>query len=121
MRGVAVVLVAIAALGVVSGCSKSIADINARPERFYEKKIDFRGQLTRRQDLPGETLLEVASRRGARILVKGPREVEAVTGDWVRVRGILVPETRVGDKILYDVVAADEVTRVRAPRLPEFM
>ena len=102
-------------------CGTTIAGINARPERYYQHPVDFTGELIRRQDLPGETLLEVADRRGARILVRGPAKVDALTGEWVRVRGILVPEARVGDRILYDVVTAEQVTRTRAPRLPDLM
>jgi hypothetical protein len=105
----------------LAGCGVSISDINARPDRYYQHTVDFRGHLTRRQDLPGETLLEVADARGARILVRAPGGVEAVTGDWVRVRGILVPEARVGDTVLYDVVAAERVSRVRRPRFANLM
>ena len=114
-------LVAVALCATLAACGATIAGINARPERYYQKTVDFSGRLTRRQDLPGETLLEVADRRGARILVRAPAGVEALTGDWVHVRGILVPEARVGDAVLYDVVTAERVTRARAPRLPDLM
>ena len=105
----------------LAGCGMTVADINARPDRYYQHKVDFTARLTRRQDLPNETLLEVADAHGARILVRAPAGVEALTGQWVRVRGILVPEARVGDSVLYDVVAADDVTRTRAPRFPDLM
>ena len=118
---VAPILLAVA-LGVTSaGCGVTVADINARPDKYYQHKVDFTGQLTRRQDLPGETLLEVADSHGARILVRAPAGVEVLTGQWVRVRGILVPEARVGDATLYDVVTAERVTRARAPRFAGLM
>jgi len=37
------------------------------------------------------------------------------------VTGLLVPETRVGDAVLYDIVLADDVVRTRAPRLMGLM
>ena len=41
-------------------------------------------------------------------------------GDWVKVEGVLVPEARVGDRVLYDVVVAEtSVSRTRAPRFPD--
>jgi hypothetical protein len=120
MRLVALLLAG-ALCATTAGCGATIAKINARPERYYQKKIDFDGRLARRQDLPGETLLEVMDRRGARILVRADAGLDATAGDWVRVRGILVPEARVGETTLYDVVAADSITKRRAPRLPDFM
>jgi hypothetical protein len=119
MRLVAVTLAA--ALCATTGCGQSIGTINARPERYYQKKVSFDGRLARRQDLPGETLLEVTDRRGARILVRAPAGVGAVTGDWVSVKGVLVPEARVGQTTLYDVVAADKVSKRSPPRIPDLM
>ena len=54
--------------------------------------------------------------RGARILVRAPASFDLERGDWVKIQGILVPETRVGDSVLYDVVTADEISRAREPR-----
>ena len=120
MRVVPVLLAV--ALGIASaGCSVTVADINARPDKYYQHKVDFTGRLTRRQDLPAETLLEIADARGSRILVRAPAGVEVLTGQWVRVRGILVPEARVGDATLYDVVTAEKVTRAREPRFAGLM
>lgn len=114
-------LVAGVLCAVLAACGPTVADMNARPDKYYQHTVDFTGRLTRRQDLPGETLLEVADTHGARILVRAPAGLEALTGDWVRVRGILVPEARVGDTVLYDVVSAERVTRARAPRFPDLM
>ena len=121
MRSVALLLAAVLATTTLAACGVTVADINARPEKYYEHPVDFTARLTRRQDLPDATLLEVADARGARILVRGPAGVEALTGDWVRVRGILVAEARVGDKILYDVVTSEQVTRTHAPRFATLM
>ena len=48
-------------------------------------------------------------------------KVDVSVGDWVEVEGVLVPETRVHDVVLYDVVVAEDLERTRAPRLPNFM
>ncbi len=120
MRVVPVLLVL--AFGVtLAGCGVSVSEINARPDKYYQHTVDFTGKLTRREDLPSETLLEVADERGSRILVRAPAGVEALTGQWVRVKGILVPEARVGDATLYDVVSAETIKPARAPRFPELM
>jgi hypothetical protein len=73
------------------------------------------------QFLPHETLLEIADARGGRILVRSTEAVDAEIGEWVRVEGVLVPETHVEDVVLYDVVAAERVSRTRAPRFKDLM
>jgi hypothetical protein len=119
MRLVAAIIAGLAVTLVA--CGLDISQINSRPASYYQKTVDFRGQLTRRQDLPDQVLLEIADTRGARILVQAPGDVEVLTGDWVEVRGILVPEARVGDAILYDVVNAERVRRTRPPRFANLM
>jgi hypothetical protein len=120
MRVCRVLLVALC-WAVLAGCAASIAQLNARPDKYYQHKVDIVAQIARRQDLPGVTLLEVADAHGDRILVRTPTSPEAVAGEWVRVRGILVPESRVGDAVVYDVVSADSVERSRRPRLAGLM
>jgi uncharacterized membrane protein YcgQ (UPF0703/DUF1980 family) len=105
----------------LAGCSPTISDVNARPEKFYQKKVSFTGRITRTQTFPDESLLEIADSRGGRILVRTRGRVDATVGDWVEVDGILVPETRVQDVVVYDVVVAEEVERTRAPRLRNLM
>jgi hypothetical protein len=39
----------------------------------------------------------------------------------VKVEGVLVPEARVADVVLYDVVTAERIRRTREPRLPNLM
>jgi hypothetical protein len=107
--------------GVLAACGVSVSTINARPDRYYQKKVSFSGRIARQQHLPGETLLEIADVRGGRILVHTSGPVEADTGDWVRVEGILVPEARVGDSVLYDVVTAERISRRRPPRFQNVM
>jgi hypothetical protein len=107
---------ALALAAAVAACGPTISSINARPDKFYQHKVKFTGRIARTQVLPGETLLEVADRRGARIIVRSTAPVDAGTDDWVKVTGLLVPETRVGDAVLYDIVLADEISRTHAPR-----
>ena len=105
----------------LAGCAPSISGINARPGKYYQQKVKFRGRIRRMQFLPHGTLLELADTRGGRILVRATEPVEAETGDWVRVEGVLVPEARVEDVVVYDVVTAESISRARAPRLDWLM
>jgi hypothetical protein len=112
------VLVAGAVAAAITACGQTISAINARPEKYYQEKVRFSARLERLQRLPGEALLEVADLRERRILVhvKGPLAVDI--GDWLDVEGILVPEARVGDAVVYDVVTTARVSRTHAPRFP---
>ena len=114
-------LLAAALAGALAACAPSISGINARPNKYYEHKVSFRGRIQRMQFLAHETLLEVADERGGRIVVRSTEPVEAEIGDWVRVEGVLVPETRIEDVVLYDLVAAEHVERTRAPRFIDLM
>jgi hypothetical protein len=49
--------------------------------------------------------------------VRTAGSVEVVPGDWVKIEGVLVPEARVGGKLVYDVVQAESVSTARAPFL----
>jgi len=118
LRGLALPLALAAGLG---ACGPTISSINARPDKFYQHKVKFTGRIARTQVLPGETLLEIADRRGARIIVRSTAPVEAAADDWVKVTGLLVPETRVGDAVLYDIVLADRIVRTHAPRFMGLM
>jgi uncharacterized membrane protein YcgQ (UPF0703/DUF1980 family) len=111
----------ILALVLLSACAPSISGINARPDKYYQHKVTLTGRVARMQFLPHETLLEIADARGGRILVRSAEAVDAETGDWVRVEGVLVPEAHVEEVVLYDVVAAERVSRTRAPRFKDLM
>jgi len=101
----------------VAACATTIPDLNTRPTKYYQETVRVTGRITRMQDLPGEVLFELADAREHRLLVRAPSPVEAQPDEWVKVRGIFVPETRVGGRIVYDTVLADSVRRVRAPWL----
>lgn len=105
----------------VAACGQTITDINLRPDRHYQKSVRFIGQVSRFERLPGEMLLELVGQRGGRILVKSTEGIEVQAGDWVSVKGLLVPEARVGDAVLYDVVVAEHVSPRGPPRIPDFM
>jgi len=108
-----------AMLGVtLAGCAASIGDLNLRPEQHYQQKTTVKGRITRRQDVGGETVLEIADASERRVLVTVRSPVEQAIGDWVEVTGVLVPEARVGGQSLYDVIAAEEVSATRPPLLP---
>jgi hypothetical protein len=104
--------------GALTGCSTSIPDLNARPAQYYEKKVTFRGRISRTQSFDGETLLEVADERAHRVLVRATGPLEVGVGDWVKVKGILTAEARVGDKVIPDVIVAETISTTHAPRFP---
>ena len=115
----ALLLLALAAT--LAACGAPISEINLRPDRYYQETVSFIGQVARMERFTSETLLEVVGQRGGRILVKATESVDAQSGDWVSVKGLLVPEARVGDAVLYDVVIAEKVSRRGPPRIPDFM
>src|SRR5207244_9198763 len=69
----------------LGACGPTISSINARPDKFYQHKVEFTGRIARTQVLPGEAHLEIADRRGARIIVRSTAPVEAGADDWVKV------------------------------------
>ena len=104
--------------GFLGGCAVGISDLNARPTKHYQETVTFKGRVSRMQDLPGEVLLEIADSQEHRILVRAAAPLDDVhADDWVKVSGVLVPEARVGGKIVYDVVQAESVTPTGAPWL----
>jgi len=105
----------------LAACSETISNINLRPDRHYQKTVSFIGRVSRLERLPSETLLEVVGQRGGRILVKSTEPVDVQSGGWVSVKGLLVPEARVGDAVLYDVVVAERISPRGPPRIPDFM
>lgn len=103
------------------GCSPTIRELNLRPERHYQGKLSLSGRIMRMQAVGDETLLEIADVRENRLLVRSSRPVDATVGEWVKVTGVLVPEARVGDTTVYDVLTAEEISRTRGPWLPDLM
>jgi len=82
-----------------------------------QHKVTFKGRISRIQRLDHETLLEVADVNGHRLLVRTTAPVEMEIDAWVKVRGLLVPEARVGGRVLYDLVVADDIRPARRPLL----
>lgn len=111
-------LVAFLALAVaLGGCGVGIIDLNAKPTKYYQQSVSFRARVSRLQTFPDETLLELADAQEHRIFVRTAGSVDVAPGDWVKVDGTLVPEARIGGKIVYDVVQAESVSGARAPWL----
>ncbi len=103
----------------LGGCGAGIVELNAKPTKYYQQSVSFRARVSRKQVLSDETLLEVADAREHRIFVRATGPIDALPGDWVTVSGTLVPEARVGGRIVYDVVQAESVTGSRAPWLKD--
>lgn len=98
-----------------------LRDLTLRPEKYYQEKISVTGRITRMQVVGGDTLLEIADRNENRLLVRTSAPVPAGVGEWVRAKGVLVPEARVNDATLYDVLSAEEISATRGPWLPRIM
>jgi hypothetical protein len=111
------VLVAVA----IPACGVTISALNARPQKYYEHKVTITGRIARTQLLSGATLLELVDAHGGRIIVRSADPVEQGVDDWVKVTGVLVAETHVGDAVLYDVVTAEHISGTRAPRFMNLM
>ena len=105
----------------LAGCATSLRDVNLRPSKYYQNKLSLKGRITRTQSAGAETLIEIADEHENRLLVRTTQPVPAGVGDWVRVTGVLVPEARVGDTTLYDLLSADEVSATRGPWFPSMM
>jgi hypothetical protein len=101
----------------VAGCGAGIADLNGKPTKYYQESVSFKARVSRVQALDGETLLEVADAQERRIFVRVAGAPEVAPDDWVKISGTLVPEARVGGRIVYDIVMAESVTSTRAPLL----
>jgi hypothetical protein len=112
---------ALLAAAPLAGCGTSIHDLNLRPEKHYQQKLTVVGRIMRLQTLGHETLLEIADQGENRLLVRVAKPVDASVGDWVKVTGVLVPDARVGDTALYDVLMAEDVSKTRGPWLPRIM
>jgi hypothetical protein len=109
-------LVAGVALAIgVAGCAVGISELNTHPTKHYEDAVSFKARVSRVQALPGETLLELADAQEHRIFVRVDGTVDVHPDDWVKVKGTLVPEARVGGKIVYDCVQAESVEETGAP------
>lgn len=105
------------ATALLAGCGTSIGGVNLRPELYYQQEITLRGRITRMQTVGGITLLELADAREHRILVRVDGQPTQAIGDWVKATGVLVPETRVGDQVVYDVLQAETLDGASAPWL----
>jgi len=99
----------------------SIRDLNLRPDKHYQEKLSVTGRIMRTQVVGEDTLFEIADTRDSRLLVRTSRPIDATVGDWVKVTGVLVPEARVGDTVLYDVLTAEDVSRTGSPWFPNLM
>jgi hypothetical protein len=112
---------ALLSLATLAACATSIRDLNLRPDKHYQQKLSIVGRVMRRQPVGDETLLEIADRKENRLLVRTTRPVDAAVGDWVKVTGVLVPEARVDNTTVYDVLVAEDVSPSRGPWLPDIM
>ncbi len=108
-------------VGTLAACAPSIRDLNLRPERHYQEKVTVTARVTRMQSVGDETLLEVVDTHDSRLLVRAPGRVDVSVGDWVKVTGVFVPEARLADTSIYDVISAEDISRASAPWFSGFM
>jgi hypothetical protein len=105
----------------LAACATTVRDLNLRPDRHYQQKVTVTARVTRMQSVGDETLIEIADVSDSRVLVRAPGRVDVSVGDWVKVTGVFVPDARLADTNIYDVIAAEEISRTRAPWLAGFM
>jgi hypothetical protein len=105
----------------LAACGTNIRDLNLRPDKLYQQKITITGRVMRMQAVGEDTLLEIADAHDRRVLVRASHPVDATVGDWIKVTGVLVPEARVGDTVLYDVLTAEDISPTGSPWFPDLM
>lgn len=94
-------------------CRPNIGSLNANPAKYYEERVSVRARVSRLEVVDDQALLELADARERRILALVPAADAPAPGDWVRVKGVLVADRRMGDVTVYDVVVADDVGGTR--------
>jgi hypothetical protein len=99
----------------LAACRPDIGGLNANAPKYYEERVTVKARVSRRQIVDGQTLLELADGRERRILALLETTDAPKVGEWVRVRGVLTADRRVGDVIVYDLIVADDVDTVRGP------
>lgn len=111
-------LAVLAALAIATtGCGVGIAQLNSNPTKHYQETVSFKARVSRMQVIGSETLLELADAQEHRIFARTDGTPDVRPDDWVKVEGVLVPEARVGGKIVYDIVQAGSVSHTRPPWL----
>jgi hypothetical protein len=50
--------------------------------------------------------------------LRAPGDQPPAVGDWIEVRGVFVAELRVGDRVVYDAIAAERIRPHRRPWFP---
>jgi len=102
----------------LAACGATIAEINQRPQLFYDDQVTVVGRVSRLHAFSDEVLVELADPQERLILARVAAADAPKIGDWIKVRGVFVPELRVGDQVVYDAIAAERVKPHRAPWLP---
>jgi hypothetical protein len=113
--------VALLSAVLLAACGTSIRDLNLRPDKHYQQKLTVSGRVMRMQAVGEDTLLEIADPHDSRVLVRASHPVDATVGDWIKVTGVLVPEARVGDTVLYDVLTAEDISHTGSPWFANLM
>lgn len=112
----AVLLVALLAVA----CNPSLGQLNLRPEKYYQDTVRVKARVARVQRLAGETLLELEDQRHHRLLARVEGDFSVAVDEWVKAKGVFVHDIRVGDAILYDVLAVEDISTTGSPWLPVF-
>ena len=116
-------MTAVAALLLASACGffdPSLGQLNLRPDKYYQDTIKVKARVARIQQVDGDTLLELEDQRHHRLLARVTGAFEVGIDDWVKAKGVFVPDLRVGGAILYDVLAVEDISTTGSPWLPVF-
>jgi uncharacterized membrane protein YcgQ (UPF0703/DUF1980 family) len=102
----------------VGACGPKVVALTERPQQFYEQQVKIVGRVSRSQAVGDEVLIELADADERRILARVAAKDAPPLESWVEVRGVFVAELRLGDRIVYDVIAVERVSEHHAPWFP---
>lgn len=101
-----------------AACGPTIVALTERPQLHYEEQVKIVGRVARKEVLGDDALLELADAQERRILARVAAKDAPPLERWVQIRGVFTAELRVGDRVVYDVIAVERLKKHRAPRLP---
>jgi hypothetical protein len=95
------------------------SELNSKPNKFYQQSVLLQKPGSRASSRSrAKRCSRWPTPRSTGIFVRAPGSIEAGRStSGSKIEGTLVPEARVGGKLVYDIVMADSVTSARAPLL----
>jgi len=102
----------------VAACGPSVVALTERPQLHYEEQVTIVARVSRKEVLGDDALLELTDPQERRILARVAAKDAPPLERWVKVRGVFTAELRVGDRVVYDVIAVERLKKHRTPWFP---